>query len=79
MALENEKAFFVVESPKGTRFTRDGILNINQDGFLTNMSGDFMLAEREPVDPENKTSILNEDGWLLNWCVFQFRVVRTCR
>lgn len=62
VALENEKAFFVVESPKGTRFTRDGILNINQDGFLTNMSGDFILAEREPVDPENKTSILNEDG-----------------
>lgn len=62
LALENEKAFFVVESPTGTRFTRDGILTINHEGFLTNMHGDYMLAEREPVNLENRTNILNEDG-----------------
>lgn len=61
IALENEKAFLVVESDKGTRFTRDGILTINQDGFLTNMHGDYILADTEPVDA-NPGSILDEDG-----------------
>lgn len=62
LALENEKAFFVVESPKGTRFTRDGILDINHEGYLVNMSGDYILAEKEPVNLENSSKILNEDG-----------------
>ncbi len=62
LALENEKAFFVVESPTGTRFTRDGILNINHEGYLTNMHGDFMLAEREPVNLDSGNNIMNEDG-----------------
>lgn len=62
LALENEKAFFVVEAPKGTRFSRDGILTVNHDGYLTNMHGDFMLAEREPVNIDNRANIMNEDG-----------------
>ncbi len=61
IALENEKAFLVVESSKGTRFTRDGILTINHEGFLTNMHGDYILADNEPVD-ENAGSILDEEG-----------------
>ena len=61
IALENEKAFLVVESDKGTRFTRDGILTINQEGYLTNMHGDYILADTEPVD-ENPGSILDEEG-----------------
>lgn len=61
IALENEKSFLVVESDKGTRFSRDGILTINQDGFLTNMHGDYILADTEPVD-ENPGNILDENG-----------------
>jgi flagellar basal-body rod protein FlgG len=61
IALENEKAFLVVESGKGTRFTRDGILTINHEGFLTNMHGDYILADTEPVG-ENAGSILDEEG-----------------
>ncbi len=62
VALENEKAFFTVEAPKGVRFSRDGIFTINQDGFLTNMHGDYILAEEEPVNLENSGNLLNEDG-----------------
>ncbi|PKL45629.1 MAG: hypothetical protein CVV41_01120 [Candidatus Riflebacteria bacterium HGW-Riflebacteria-1] len=61
IALENEKAFLVVESDKGTRFSRDGILNINQEGFLTNMHGDYILADSDPVD-ENPGNILDAEG-----------------
>lgn len=62
LALEDEKDFFVVETEKGIRFTRNGVLTLNNEGFLTTMNGDYVLAEREPVNEENKTNILNEDG-----------------
>ncbi len=62
MALENEKAFFVVEAPKGVRFSRDGIFTVNHEGFLTNMHGDFILGDKEPVNEANMGNILDEDG-----------------
>jgi len=62
VALENEKAFLVVESEKGTRFSRDGILTIDQEGFLTNMHGDYILADTEPVNQEDKSNILDAEG-----------------
>lgn len=62
MALENEKSFFVVESDKGVRFSRDGIFTINQEGFLTNMHGDYILGDKEPVEDGNLGNIMNEDG-----------------
>lgn len=62
MALENEKAFFVVESPNGTRFSRDGIFTINHEGYLTNMHGDYILGDREPVEEGNAGNILDAEG-----------------
>lgn len=60
VSLANEKAFFLVESGDGIRYSRDGVFNINQNGFLTNMSGDFIMAEREPAD--GASEILVADG-----------------
>ena len=60
IALENEKAFLVVESKNGTRFSRDGILTINQEGYLTNMHGDYILADVAGED--NQESILDAEG-----------------
>lgn len=62
MALENEKAFFVVESGPGIRFSRDGVFTINHEGYLTNMNGDYILGDKEPVEQSNQGNILNEDG-----------------
>ncbi len=62
LALENSKAFFLTETPQGIRFTRDGILNINQDGYLMNMNGDYMLAEKEPQTQSDQEVILDENG-----------------
>jgi len=61
-ALENNKAFFLIETPQGTRFTRDGVFNINQDGFLTNMNGDYVLAEPEPPTQSAEKVLLDADG-----------------
>ncbi len=61
-ALENNKAFFLIETPEGIRFTRDGIFTINQDGYLMNMNGDYVLAEPEPPPQLNEQNLLDEDG-----------------
>lgn len=61
-ALENNKAFFLIETPTGTRFTRDGVFNINQDGFLTNMNGDYVLAEPDPPTQSAEPVLIDENG-----------------
>ncbi|MBF0410732.1 MAG: flagellar hook-basal body protein [Candidatus Riflebacteria bacterium] len=60
-ALENPKAFFLVQTPHGIRFTRDGNFTLDQEGYLKNMNGDYLLAEPEPPEAENQT-LLGEDG-----------------
>jgi flagellar basal-body rod protein FlgG len=62
IALENEKAFLVVEGPNGTRFTRDGILTIDHEGFLVNTHGDYILAENEPVSEIEGQQLIDENG-----------------
>ncbi|NLM16648.1 MAG: flagellar hook-basal body protein [Candidatus Riflebacteria bacterium] len=45
VALENPQAFFVVQSPEGVRFSRDGVFKVNENGFLVNLHGDYILGE----------------------------------
>lgn len=61
-ALENNKAFFLYETPQGIRFSRDGVLTINHEGYLTNMNGDYIMAEAEPVTDGAGEVLINEDG-----------------
>lgn len=61
-ALENNKAFLMYETPNGVRFSRDGILTLNQDGYLTNMSGDYVLAENEPQTEAWNEVLMDENG-----------------
>ncbi|HEY9069689.1 MAG TPA: flagellar hook-basal body protein [Candidatus Ozemobacteraceae bacterium] len=61
-ALENAKAFFLVESPNGIRYSRDGVFTINQDGYLTNMNGDFIMVEPEPQEKAEERLLVNADG-----------------
>ncbi len=61
-ALENNKAFFLIETGQGVRFTRDGIFTVNQDGFLTTMHGDYVLAEPEPPPEAGNAVLLDADG-----------------
>jgi len=42
------------------RFTRDGVFTLDKDGYLTNMVGDYVMAEAEPPDP--KGTLINADG-----------------
>lgn len=60
-ALDNPKAFFLIERNKEIRFTRDGVFTIDAEGYLTTHGGDYLLAEPEPSNPDEKR-ILKEDG-----------------
>lgn len=62
VALENDRAFLVVQGPNGLRYSRDGILNINHEGFLTNMNGDYIMTQVEPVQEFNNEILINDDG-----------------
>lgn len=44
LAIEKENAFFVVETPYGVRFTRDGTFTINADGELVTQDGFPVLS-----------------------------------
>ncbi|GAB4276142.1 MAG: flagellar basal-body rod protein FlgF [Candidatus Rifleibacteriota bacterium] len=62
IALENEKAFLLVEGPNGLRFSRDGALTIDHEGYLTNMNGDYIMAERDPVNEIEGEQLIDENG-----------------
>lgn len=51
------ESYFVVQTPQGERFTRDGSFKINQEGTLvTNQGLPVMNTENQPI------SILSDDG-----------------
>ncbi len=61
LALDNKNEFFVVETDRGPRFTRDGVFMLNSEGYLVNGNGEFVMAE--PVPNEKPVArVLNEDG-----------------
>lgn len=48
MALVGD-AFFIVGTPAGERYTRSGAFVLNQDGYLTDGSGNYLLGENGPI------------------------------
>ncbi len=51
------ESYFVVQTPQGERFTRDGSFKINQEGILQTNQGAPVLSSEDEV-----ISILNDDG-----------------
>jgi flagellar basal-body rod protein FlgG len=54
LALESKNTFFVVDTPYGIRFTRDGNFEIDNEGFLVNQDGFRVLGQ----NPENDQGIM---------------------
>lgn len=48
-ALSRENAYFMIETPNGIRFTRDGSFVLNEEGRLVNKEG-FPVLPREYID-----------------------------
>lgn len=50
-ALQRENAFFVIQTPDGIRYTRDGNFNLNSDGYLVNKEG-YLVLSRDGIDSQ---------------------------
>lgn len=61
----NGKGFLTVETPAGTRYTRNGSLRLSEDGRLVTADGHSVLDERnQPItlNPEDGRPVIAEDG-----------------
>lgn len=59
------KGYFVVDTPEGARYTRNGQFKINNDGMLVNGSGYAVLDDRnQPIffAPEETKVMVTRDG-----------------
>jgi flagellar basal-body rod protein FlgF len=58
------KGYFVVQTPAGERYTRDGHFTLNPDGNLTTLDGNPVLGDGGPVTiaPEDGDITVGSDG-----------------
>lgn len=63
MALST-KGFFVVQTPQGERYTRNGNFMIGKEGFLETKEGFPVLGEKGQIVARDIDFIVNEDGIL---------------
>ncbi|MCQ2588877.1 MAG: flagellar basal-body rod protein FlgF [Treponema sp.] len=78
IALGNE-GFYVVDTPYGERYTRNGNFFIGKEGILETKDGYPVLGENGPIYLENDRFHVNQDGIILTEDgveVDRFQVVR---
>jgi len=61
LAIEGN-AFFAVQSPSGTLYTRNGNFQVSPDGHLTTAAGDFVLGDQGPVLLPSGEITISPDG-----------------
>lgn len=64
LALRSD-GFFVVETPHGTRYTRNGQFMRDGQGFLTTNSGDRVQGQKGDIPVKGKEFSVGEDGSIL--------------
>jgi len=65
VAIQGEEGYFVVETPEGNRYTRNGHFQLNSDGLLVNSDGHSVLTpDGEPIEiPQDQGQItITKDG-----------------
>ncbi len=56
------EGFLKIQTPQGIRYTRDGALSINAEGFLVTGNGDEVLGENGPISVGDGSVSIGEDG-----------------
>jgi len=54
--------FFTVETPQGTRYTRNGTFTLNNENVLVTKNGDPVLGKNGPITIEGNDLVIDEDG-----------------
>ncbi|MBF0449186.1 MAG: flagellar hook basal-body protein [Candidatus Magnetomorum sp.] len=58
----NDGLFFSVETPAGTRFTRNGSFTLNAEGMLITSNGHPVLGQNGPINITGTDIVINEAG-----------------
>lgn len=58
-ALQDQNAYFAIQTPDGVRYTRDGSFTINSDGMLSTKEGYYVLSR---VGLDNQGGIVIANG-----------------
>ena len=68
--------FFVMQTPEGERYTRTGAFYIDDQGFLVDGEGNFLLGENGPINVGGLNFRVDEYGgvWVNNDYVTRIRV-----
>ena len=53
------KGFFVIETPNGPLYTRNGVFNTNENGQIVDLSGRTVAGESGPITIPNNVSLSN--------------------
>jgi flagellar basal-body rod protein FlgF/flagellar basal-body rod protein FlgG len=61
LALEGQ-GFFVVQTPAGLRFTRDGSFHANSKGQLVTSDGNLVMGEKDPISVPSGPISVSSDG-----------------
>lgn len=61
LALEGE-GFFVVQTPQGERYTRNGSFTLGKEGLLLTKDGFPVLGENGPIRIKKNNFIIDQDG-----------------
>jgi flagellar basal-body rod protein FlgG len=54
--------FFAIQTPEGTRYTRDGRFTVNSSGLLTTLDGNLVRGEQGAIYVGEGEVLLNEQG-----------------
>ncbi|MBR6153620.1 MAG: flagellar basal-body rod protein FlgF [Treponema sp.] len=60
------KGFFVVDTPDGERFTRNGNFLLGKEGILLTKDGYPVMGENGPIKVEDDKFFVNQDGMVIN-------------
>jgi flagellar basal-body rod protein FlgG len=61
IAIEGQ-GFFVIKTPLGIRYTRNGNFTINKDGYIVTHNGDYLLGEKGPIKVQRFNFRIEPDG-----------------
>jgi len=74
LALTSENTFFVVNTPNGERYTRNGQFELNANGMLQTAEGYQVLGEGGPIGPLSKDFQVDSQGVITDQGVYVDRL-----